>query len=170
MNNKYILLLLCAAFLYSCSTEFNTEENFDLELLPGYVAFNAAGNSVNLADVEVAEDGGVATVNIECPTGTLSDITVNYEFGGDAVFGTDFTVSGATATGGSIILNQDPTDVVFRSNVDLDIELLMDGVADGTKTLTITLTSASNAEGAVAVGRGGTDFLKTATVVIADID
>ena len=45
-----------------------------------------------------------------------------------------------------------------------------DGVADGEKTITLTLSDASNSEGTVAVGRGGTDLLKTANVVIADVD
>ncbi|MCB0566550.1 MAG: hypothetical protein KDD01_19450 [Phaeodactylibacter sp.] len=170
MNYKYFLLLFCIALLSSCGNEYDINEYFDLEELPGYVAFDAPGNSAVLDDVMVTEDGGTATVTIECPTGTLSDITVDYDFGGDAVFGTDFTVAGASASGGTITVRQKDFDVVNRSNADLEIELLTDGVADGTKTLTITLVSASNAEGALAVGRGGTDYLSTATVIIEDID
>ncbi|MCB0584793.1 MAG: hypothetical protein KDD06_05625, partial [Phaeodactylibacter sp.] len=69
-----------------------------------------------------------------------------------------------------ITVRQKDFDVVNRSNADLEIELLTDDVQDGTKTLTITLVSASNDEGALAVGRGGTDYLKTATIVIEDVD
>ncbi|MCB0597353.1 MAG: hypothetical protein H6557_05985 [Lewinellaceae bacterium] len=170
MNHKYIMLLFCIALLSSCGNEYDINEYFDLEELPGYVAFDAPGNSAILDDVMVTEDEGTATVTIECPTGTLSDITVDYDFGGNAVFGTDFNVAGASASGGTITVRQKDFDVVNRSNADLEIELLTDGVADGTKTLTITLVSASNADGPLAVGRGGTDYLKTATVVIEDID
>ena len=164
------MLLFCIALLSSCGNEYDINEYFDLEELPGYVAFDAPGNSAILDDVMVTEDEGTATVTIECPTGTLSDITVDYDFGGNAVFGTDFNVAGASASGGTITVRQKDFDVVNRSNADLEIELLTDGVADGTKTLTITLVSASNADGPLAVGRGGTDYLKTATVVIEDID
>ena len=170
MNYKHIMLLFCIALLSSCGNEYDINENFDLEELPGYVAFDAPGNSVVLDDVMVTEDEGSTTLTIECPTGTLSDITVDYDFGGDAVFGTDFNVAGASASGGTITVKQKDFDVVNRSNADLEIELLTDGVADGTKTLTITLVSASNAEGSLAVGRGGTDYLSTATVIIEDID
>ena len=170
MNHKYIMLLFFIFLLSSCGNEYDINEYFDLEELPGYVAFDAPGNSAILDDVMVTEDEGTATVTIECPTGTLSDITVDYDFGGNAVFGTDFNVAGASASGGTITVRQKDFDVVNRSNADLEIELLTDGVADGTKTLTITLVSASNADGPLAVGRGGTDYLKTATVVIEDID
>ncbi|MCO6489692.1 MAG: hypothetical protein J5I98_14850 [Phaeodactylibacter sp.] len=170
MNYKYFMLLFVAALLTACGNDYEVSEYFDLEELPGYVAFDAPGNSAILDDIIVTEADGSATVTIECPTGTLSDITVDYEFGGDAVFGTDFNVAGATASGGTITVGQKTWDVVNRSNADLEIELLTDGTADGTKTLTVTLVSASNAEGPLAVGRGGTDFLKTATIVIEDVD
>ncbi|MCB0551235.1 MAG: hypothetical protein KDD19_26935 [Phaeodactylibacter sp.] len=170
MNYKYFLFLFGIALLTACGNEYVVDDYFDLEELPGYVAFDAPGNSAVLDDIMVSESDGSTTVTIECPTGTLSDITVNYEFGGDAVFGTDFNVAGASASGGTITVGQKEWDVVNRSNADLEIELLTDGVQDGAKTLTITLISASNAEGPMAVGRGGTDYLKTATIVIEDID
>lgn len=167
---KYSIFVFCIAFAFSCGNEYDLNEFFDLEDLPGYVAFNAPGNSAILDDVLVKEDDTAASLTIENPTGTLSDITVEYDFGGDAVFGVDFNVAGASASGGTIVLKHQPTDVPNTNRVDLDIEILMDGLADGEKTLTITLMSASNAEGPLAVGRGGTDFLKTATVIIEDID
>ena len=170
MNYKYFILLFGVALLTACGNEYVVGDYFDLEELPGYVAFDAPGNSAILDDIMVTEADGSTTVTIECPTGTLSDITVDYDFGGDAVFGTDFTVAGATASGGAITVRQKDFDVVNRSNADLEIELLTDDVQDGTKTLTITLVSASNDEGALAVGRGGTDYLKTATIVIEDVD
>lgn len=170
MNYKNFILILVAVFMFSCDTSFHPEEEFDLEILPGYVAFDAPGNAAVLDDLMTSEDEGTAILTIENPTGTLSDITVTYSFSGSAVFGEDFTVAGATATGGSIVLNINPADFQNNDRVDLEIALLTDDFADGEKMLTVTLASAENAEGTVAVGRGGTDFLKTATVVIADID
>ena len=170
MNYKYILLILCGALVFSCGNDYDLTDYFDLEELPGYVAFNAPGNSATLDDVMSTEDGGTVTFNIECPTGTLTDITVEYTFSGDAVWGTDFNVAGASASGGSITITARPGDATNRSNVDIDVAILTDGVQDGAKTLSITLISASNADGSLAIGRGGTDLLTTATVVIADID
>ncbi|MEM1123215.1 MAG: hypothetical protein AAGJ18_22430 [Bacteroidota bacterium] len=167
--NHFFLLLFVAAFI-GCDNSFDPEEEFDLEILPGYVAFDAPGNDAFMDDVAVSESDGSTDLVIETPTGTLSDVTINYSFGGSAVFGEDFSVAGASASGGTIVLVTKPSDIFFNDRVDLTVDLLTDGVVDGEKTLTITLESASNAEGDVAVGRGGLDFLKTATVVIADVD
>ena len=168
MNYKILFFVLSLALLNSCIEDF--EDNFELQDLPGYVAFNAPGNNVTLPDEEVTEEDGTVELTIESPTGTLSDITINYGFSGDAEFGVDFEVAGANASGGTIVLRHQPTDVVNRDEVDLVINLLTDGVVDGTKTLTVVLLDASNAEGSIAVGRGGTDFLKSANVIIADVD
>ena len=168
MNYKFLVFIFCLCLLNSCIEDFG--ENFTLQDLPGYVAFNAPGNNVTLPDEEVTEADGSVTLTIESPTGTLSDITIEYAFSGSAEFGTDFNVPGASATGGTIVLSPNPGDIINRDEVDLEIELLMDGVVDGEKTLTVTLLSASNAEGTLEVGRGGTDFLKAANVIIADSD
>lgn len=157
--------------MISCNDFDIADQGFDLESLPGYVAFDAPGENSTLDDIEVDEDEGTVTVTIESPTGTLVNITIDYTFGGNAVFGVDFDVAGATASGGTIVLEVDPTDVQNLDNVDLDVEILEDGVADGEKTLTISLASAIDADGnSISVGRGGTDFLKTATIIISDID
>lgn len=173
MKNIYrmFIALFCIGVLASCETEYDLlDQGFDLDELPAYVAFDAPGNTINL-DAESATEGDEVVFTIENPTGTLSDITVNYEFGGSAEFGTDFMVEGASASGGSIVLDHDPRDFQFLDNVDLVVNLLTDGVTDGDKSLTITLVSAVNAEGSsLAVGRGGTDFLKTATINISDAD
>ena len=56
---------------------------------------------------------------------------------------------------------------IFGTHV---LQIMRAAVVDGDKTLTITLTSASNATGDIPVGRGGTDLLTTRSVNIADID
>ena len=132
--------------------------------------FDADGNNATLDDFAADEDDGVVEIIVENPTGTLSDITVNYALSGSAVFGTDYNIEGASAAGGSFTIRPNSGAVNETNRTTLVVELLTDGVADGEKTITLTLSDASNSEGTVAVGRGGTDLLKTANVVIADVD
>lgn len=165
-----IILFATAILMTSCDPDYTVEEYFDLEQLPGYVAFDTGGNNATMSDVETSEDGGSVSLVVENPTGTQSDITVNYSLGGSATFGTDYTIAGASASGGSLTVKPNSGAVTVTNRETMTIELLTDGVADGEKSIVVTLVDASNAEGTVAVGRGGTDFLKTATVLIADID
>jgi len=167
---KILSALFLVASIISCGNEYDTSEYFDLEELPGYVAFDASGNEASIPPFEVTEADGSLSVTVECPTGTMSDININYSLGGDAVFGTDYSISGADSNGGSVTLSNNVNDVARTDRTDIVIELLTDEVVDGTKTIEITLTSANNANGEVAVGRGGKDFLKTAIVNIADVD
>lgn len=167
MKNIFYIIAIFSLITYSC-------EDFDeyaLQDLPGYVAFNAPGETSTIAAADVDENAGSVTFNIEVPTGTLSDITVSFSFGGSAVFGTDFTVASSSSSGGTIILDHDAGDVINFDNVDLVITILTDGVVDGDKTLTITLTDAVGADGTIfSVGRGGADISRTVTVNIADVD
>lgn len=166
--------LFLSLLLTACSEEFSIEDQgIELQELGNYVAFSVNGVGTTIDDITIAEDGGnTDDINVEIPGGSVSNVTVNYTFGGTAVFGTDFTVSGATASGGSVVIVQ-PTEPIVNGlplNADITVTALTDGVADGDKTLEITLVSASNGEGEIQVGRGGTDFLKTVNVIITDID
>lgn len=172
---KKIIYILVAISIISlgCDDEFNLEDqNLKVKFLAGkYVAFNPPGANISIDDVD-ANEGEVVELNVEIPTGTLSNVNVNFTFGGTAVHGTDYNVTGSTSSGGSITIvplpSDDQTDVI--DNEDIVINLLTDGIADGNKTLTVTLESASNSEGAILVGRGGQDILKTAIINISDID
>ncbi|MDH3708693.1 MAG: hypothetical protein OER04_02330 [Cyclobacteriaceae bacterium] len=171
MKKLFYILTIVSFAIYSCDDFELADSDIALQDLPGYVAFNGSGESATIDDENVAEGDPDVSFNIEVPTGTLSDITVDFTFGGTAVFGTDFTVANSAAGGGSIVLPHNPNDVEDFDNVDLVITILTDGVADGDKTLTITLAGATGDDGTVfAVGRGGTDFLKSANVNISDID
>ena len=171
MKISYLFILLALVIgLSSCDPDYSVDQYFDLEELPGYVAFDADGNNAVRDDVETAEDGGTASLVIENPTGTLTDISVSYSLSGSAVYGTDYTIDGATSSGGSLTIPADGGAVNQTIRASLVINLLTDSVADGEKIVTVTLTEASNAEGSLAVGRGGTEFLKSANVIIADID
>jgi hypothetical protein len=172
-----IKLLIVSMFLWSCEGFDLEDQTIVVEELPGYVSFATAGGTVTPI-VNNINEGTTATQNlrIECATGTLSDITVNYSFSGSAVLGTDFEVvstpgGNATSTGGTIILrnNKSPGGVVDFDFVNLPIRTLRDGVKDGSKQLVITLVSAVNADGVTyVVGRG--TYMLSATINIADVD
>ena len=171
-NIKYIACVIALVFI-GCDTDYDFEDRgFDLQELPNYVAFNPAGTRVTFPAIDTDEEEGSEDVSVEIPGGTLSDVTVNYTFAGTAVFGTDFTVAGATSTGGTLViaLTTTPNQDGLPVNGDIVVNLLEDGVVDGDKTLEITIVSASNATGELAVGRGGTDLLRTAVVNISDVD
>lgn len=172
MNNIYrtIAIFFILFTLAACGNDFNVSDYYDLEELPGYVAFDAPGNTVVLNPIAVNENAGTVNLIIECPTGTQSDISVSYTLSGNAVFGTDYTISGAQASGGNITIRPNVNDIQSPDRSTISISILTDNVVDGDKTITVTLSSASNAEGSLAVGRGGTDYLKSANIIIADID
>lgn len=163
---KYIIILLSFGLIISC-TDYDVSEYYTLKVLPGYVAYNAPGENSTMDDIDAGE-GETVELTIEAPNGILSATSVTYEFGGDAVFGVNYTVAGATAAGGIIVMEPD-VDINSLDHVDLEVELLQDGINDVTKILTVTLVSASNTEGTLAAGRGGTDLLKTATINIANV-
>ena len=175
-NSIYILAL--SIVLVACDGFDLADNGLDnLQELPEYVAFNADGADAVLPPFDESE-GSTVNLQVEAPAGTLEDITVSYSFGGDAVFGVDFNVAGATATGGTVTIthniNQAGTaetgGVAFTDRGNIAVELLTDGVVDGDKVLTLTLTSASRGSETIAVGRGGEDFLRVATINIADAD
>ena len=168
------ILILALVFVTSCDDDYELADvglNLDNQL-PGYVAFNSAGTSVSLDALDVTESSDSESLNVEVPTGTTSDVTVNYTFGGTAEFGVDFNVEGASSTGGALTINvpTEPQANLIPVNADIVVEFLTDLTQDGNKTLEITLVSASNGQGELAVGRGGTDVLRTQLINISDVD
>lgn len=176
MKKIVYILFVSIMILTGCSEEYalnDNEQGLDVIELPGYVAFNAPGATISIDDITTDENGDDVELNVEVQGGSLSDITVNYATSGTAVFGVDYDITGGSGTGGSFVIphrqSPAPEDGDFVDNEDLVVDLLTDGVIDGTKTLVITLVSASNADGEeFAVGRGGTDLLKTANITIND--
>lgn len=173
-----VYILFVGIILVSCDGFDLADNGLDnLQELPEYVAFDAPG--VNAALDPFNEDEGASVdLIVEAPTGTLDDIVVSYTFGGDAVFGVDFNVPGASASGGTVTITHNINQagsaatggVAFTDRGNIAVELLSDGVVDGDKVLTVTLTSATRGSETIAVGRGGTDLLTVATINIADAD
>jgi hypothetical protein len=170
-----ILLIFVLGFFASCTDVNLEEQTIKVKNLDGYVAFANSGGTVVPIVVNTRESAATASnLRIECPTGSLSDITVTYAFSGSATFGTDFTVvatngGSATASGGTIILRRNTTTggVNDFDFVNLGIRPLTDGVAEGSEQLVVTLTGATDASGKVyTVGRG--TYMLSATVNIAD--
>jgi len=164
LYNKLVILGLMI-FAASCGNEYDIDENFDLEELPGYVAFFADGNSINVDAVDLGEDGGTVEVVVHSPVEILSDVTVTYDLGGTAVEGTDFTIEG---TSGVMTISADRGNFAETYRGSIVINGLNNTVFEGNKTIVLTLTGASNAEGEIEVGRGGKDFQKVAVVNLLD--
>jgi hypothetical protein len=172
MKKIAYILFTAVILLTACTEDYELEDRaLSVDELPAYVAFSAPGANISVDPIETNEDGGTVALNVEVPGGTISDVTVNFTFGGNAVYGVDFEVPNGSSAGGSLVIphvqTTDPADLVF-DNADIEVTLLRDDVVDGTKTLDVILTSASNADGDLAVGRGGTDLLKTQTITILD--
>ncbi len=168
MKNIFIILFAAVFVLSSCEDFEIEDQGFSLEALPPSVAFDAAGDQTD-ADDSGAE-GGTISLDVEVPGGTLEDITVTYSLSGTATFGTDYTIAGATAAGGTITIDHDPSDVTDFDDGTLEIVLLNDLTEDEDETIVVRLESAVNESGeSIAVGRGGTDILRTATVTVADV-
>ena len=170
---KKIIYILFIVFLTlnACSDDYQlSDQGVELELLPKYVAFAVNGAGKTIAPINLNENSGTTgtRVNIEVPSGTLSDITVNYSLSGTAVFGIDYTINGATVSGGSVVIQKKTTPNLdgLPDNVSVPIIILKDNTKDGAKTIIVTLTSATSPEGSIVVGRGGQDLLKTAIVNI----
>ena len=168
---NYLASMVLLAGFAACNEPNDLEDQgFTLVELPPYVAFNAPGETVE-NPVEDVVEGGSVDFTVEVPVPTTSDITVDFSFGGDAVFGTDFTIPDSDANGGTIVIpNQTSGLANDFDNVDIPVTILNNGQIDPDgKTLTITLAGATNADGETfAVGRGGLDTLRTATVNITD--
>lgn len=172
---KIILILLISASFSACTDLNLDEQTIKVQNLDGYVAFANSGGTVVPIVLNIRETStATSNLRIECPTGSLSDITVNYSFSGSATFGSDFTVvatngGSANASGGTIVLRRNTTTggVNDFDFVNLGIRPVLDGVVEGTEQLIVTLTSATDASGKVyTVGRG--NYMKSATINIAD--
>jgi hypothetical protein len=167
---KYLAYIaaFAAITLVGCETTFDVEDNFDLEELPAYIAFDADGDNAFREMIGISE-GASQEVFVESPTTDLSGATVSYSISGSAVFGEDYTIDGASPSGGTISIRSSG-DVTVRVRGGINIVAIDDGTADGDKSLVLTLTDATDADGGdVAIGRGGQDFLRTAEFTIVDI-
>jgi hypothetical protein len=174
---KIFALIIIAGFFASCTDLDLEEQKITTIALDGYVSFANAGGTVTPIALNITETtAATQNLRIECPTGSLSEITVTYTFSGSAVFNTDFTVVSpaggtSTAAGGTIIIKRNTTTggVNDFDFANLGIKAAADGVADGAKQLVVTLTGATDASGKTyTIGRG--TYMKSATVNFSDVN
>ncbi|MEL7004026.1 MAG: hypothetical protein AAFN93_14990 [Bacteroidota bacterium] len=112
---KIIYTLLALCFLMSCDDDFDiADQGFDLEPLPESVSFDGGGDGIDADDD--GDEGDDITITVEAPNGSEADIVVTYTLSGTATFGTDYTIAGATASGGSVTIIDDRSDVVNFDN------------------------------------------------------
>ncbi|MEM9847952.1 MAG: hypothetical protein AAF847_08680 [Bacteroidota bacterium] len=161
LNILFLLLVFAACEYDSFEDEIALSGLPDTDI-PAFIRFDNGLDPV----ITLAEADGSTSVRLDFQFPVESDLTVDFSFGGDAVFGEDFTVANSSASGGSLTIEHDPENIAFTTG-DLEVMTVIDTTADGTKELIITLTNATAADGTpVNVGQG--DLHKTATFSIVD--
>lgn len=165
---KIFYMLLSSVILISCNDDFDiADQGFDLENLPESVAFDGAGNTSN-ANATIAE-GATRSVVVEAPAGTEDDIIVTYSLSGTATYGADYTIAGATASGGTVTITRN-TNFAETDRGTIPLVTINDVDVESSETVIITLVSATRNGEAIAVGRGGTTVGLTATITITSND
>lgn len=163
---KYLPIALLAATAFAC--EDYVDENLNViseNAVAPYVEFDSED------PLNTTEDGGPATVRITLPVTQYEDVAVAYALGGTAVYGTDYTIEGATAgAGGTITIPYEP-EANRNDRQDVEINVINNEITDGEKTIILTLESAETASGKeVRIGKGTTEELVAKTIVIKDDD
>lgn len=168
-NITYLLaLFVLGSMLASCEYEpFEEEESIAAIQDSNGAAFVRFDNSLS-DGIAATEADSLVTIRIDFPFPIATDVDISFDFSGSGTFGTDFSVDGATDSGGSVRLVHDPEDVA-QSSVDLELFVLKDDTVDGEKDVTITLTGASATDG-TSIDAGQGSLHKAVTVTIADID
>ncbi|MDH3245501.1 MAG: hypothetical protein OEM26_12870 [Saprospiraceae bacterium] len=160
-----ISLSLLIAFSACEHSAFEDEVTLkDLTEASAFVRFDNTLKTV----IDVSETDAPQALTLEYIFPGNKDITVNYNFSGSAAFGTDFTIEGASPTGGTITLIYDALSTEITTT-DLVVTLLQDGITDGNKSVTFTLTSASASDGSP-VDAGQAGMFREITINIADAD
>ena len=168
MKNNFFYTIALLITLSACEGFDLENQGYRLQTLPESVSFDGSGDAIN-ADVS-SEEGTEVELLVEAPAGTLANIIVTYSLGGTATFGEDYLIPGATTSGGTVTIEHKPSDINNFDNGTISVELVADQAADETnETIVITLVSATRDGESVAVGRGGTDYGKIATVTIENV-
>jgi autotransporter-associated beta strand protein len=104
-------------------------------------------NSVSLAvsPSQVAEDGTENLVYTFTRTGSTTEVLeVDYEFGGNAAFGTDYIVPGANSSG-TVTLNIGTVNFAAGSNTaTVNVDPTSDSIAETNENVTLRLVSSRN--------------------------
>ncbi|MEN0004552.1 MAG: hypothetical protein AAF798_10420 [Bacteroidota bacterium] len=168
-NLKYFLFLCLAGSLFVACEYDSFEEEGALSGIEGTEQnpFVRLDNTLQ-GSASVDEGDGTLGITVENLFPTETDVTVAYELGGTATFGEDYTIAGATATGGTIDIIWD-ADAFGIALEDIVIEVIDDCAVETGETITIALTSATAANGrAYDVGQGS--LHREVTVSLGDVE
>ena len=160
-------LLVCAVLVVSCDYDSYEDEKALTELDFGnrFVRL-VTGGAAGTTEFVVSEGTpGLIPVLIENLFSTGEDVTVEYGLGGTAVFGEDYTIEGASASGGTVTVlddNDDPENTSPATGL-IAIELFVDTLESGPKTIIVELLSADSPDGEVyELGQG--DLRQSTTI------
>jgi hypothetical protein len=151
-NITLAFLASCALFLTGCDQTFK-DDKYDIGATaqPAFVRFTNPNSSNN---IYTRSEGDKVVLAVYASYGVAEDIVVTYTFSGSAVYGTDFVVEGASASGGSLTIPYN-VGVASRGGAEFEVDLLRDNTTDGDKELVIRLVSATTASGKqLGVGQG----------------
>jgi hypothetical protein len=116
----------------------------------------------------VGEDDGGISIEIQNLFPVETDVTVTYSLGGTATFGEDYTISGATASGGDIVVPFDASTVGI-STAGLSIDIINDCDIEEGETIVLELVDAKADDGsAFDVGQG--DLHKAVTIALNEVE
>lgn len=149
--------LLCGLLFVACDYESFEEESALGALEEGNAFVRLlTGNATGVAEVEVSEASTSSEVAVESRTVDDNDVTVMYDLGGTAEYGTIYTIEGASQSGGSLLIPfQVDEEVTTPAQADINITFLVDTLMAGSQTIEFTLTGATSADGTpVDVGQG----------------
>jgi hypothetical protein len=170
MNNFKYLLFLCLSFGLFSSCEYDSfEEESGLKGVEGTEQnpFIRLDNSLQ-GSAAVGEDDGGISIEIQNLFPVETDVTVTYSLGGTATFGEDYTISGATASGGDIVVPFDASTVGI-STAGLSIDIINDCDIEEGETIVLELVDAKADDGsAFDVGQG--DLHKAVTIALNEVE
>jgi hypothetical protein len=170
MNNFKYLLFLCLSFGLFSSCEYDSfEEESGLKGVEGTEQnpFIRLDNSLQ-GSAAVGEDDGGISIEIQNLFPVETDVTVTYSLGGTATFGEDYTISGATASGGDIVVPFDASTVGI-STAGLSIDIINDCTIEEGETIVLELVDAKADDGsAFDVGQG--DLHKAVTIALNEVE
>ena len=130
-------------------------------------AFVRLDNSLQ-GSASAAEDDGVLSITVENIFPVETNVTVTYSLDGTATFGEDYTIAGATATGGDIAVIFDQS-TVGTSVANIDIEIIDDCITEEGETIVLELVDAKADDGtAFNVGQG--DLHKSVTIALSEVE
>ncbi|CAH0999873.1 hypothetical protein LEM8419_01143 [Neolewinella maritima] len=162
-----ILLAVCALFVASCDYDTYEDENAVTQLENGEKFVRIlTGGADGEQTVTVSETTpGLIPVEVENLFAFGEDVTVEYGLGGSAAFGADYTVEGASASGGTVVVNAENDDAEDNSPSTgvIEIELFVDTLVNGPETIIVELLSAATPSNTtINVGQGS--LRKTLTI------